>query len=387
MREAVCIVGCGQTHHVLQRRDVTAPELVHEAVSACLEDAGVSIQDVDAIVIGNMEHFEGIHLSDSYAADGAGAFGRPTFKVATGGTTGSSLSQAAAYLVGGGLYDSVLAVGWERLSDSAGETSTGIITAFDPIFERSTMGGAISGLAIHAGPYAERYGIRPEDAAVVTVQARQNAARNPHAHLRKAVTVEDVVASPLLSWPLRFLDMCPTSDGACAVLFSSRAWTGRHERGGAWIKGLSSSRNHAMLGDVFPGTPTFLNPLKIARDRAFAQAGIEDARRQIDVVELYDPCTYAALEWVEDLGLCGPGEGPSFYATGAASMDGDVAVNPSGGVLCTNPIGATGLVRVAEAALQVRGRAGQHQVAGCRTAVATGFGGSVWHEVMVLGVE
>jgi acetyl-CoA C-acetyltransferase len=372
---------------VLQRRDVTAPELVFEAVEACLHDAGLGVDAIDAVVVGNMEHFEGIHLSDSYAGDGTGGFGRALIKVATGGTTGSSLSQAATYLVGGGLYDCVLAVGWERLSDSAGETSTGIVTAFDPVWERPTMGGAISGLAVMAGPYAERYGVQPEDAAVVTVQARHNAARNPHAHLRKAVTIEDVTSSAPLSWPLRFLDMCPTSDGACAVLFVSADWVRRHARVGAWIKGVASSRNHTMLGDVIPGTPTFLNPLQIASRKAYQQAGIRDPVREIDVLELYDPCTYAALEWVEDLGLCRPGGGPAFYASGAAAMGGEVAVNPSGGVLCTNPIGATGLVRVAEAALQVREKAGARQVDRCRTAMATGFGGSLWHEVMILSAE
>ncbi|MHB2020664.1 MAG: thiolase C-terminal domain-containing protein [Candidatus Xenobia bacterium] len=383
MRHEVGIVGTGQTLHCLSRRDVTAPELVQEAVRAAREDAGVGPEEIDAVVIGNMEHFEGIHLSDIYASEGADALGRTIIKVATGGCTGSSLAQAAAYLVGSGMYETVLAIGWERLSDSAGETSTGIVTAFDPLFERSTLGGAISGLAVQAGPYVDRYGIAPQDAANVTVQARQNAARNPNAHLRKPVLVDDVMASPLLSWPLRFLDMCPTSDGACAVLFASGDWIRRKGRKAAWLHGISACRNHALLGDVMIGVPTFINPLKIASAKAYEQAGIRDPRREIDVVELYDPCTYAALEWVEDLGLCGAGEGAEFYGSGAAAMDGEVAVNPSGGVLCTNPIGATGLIRVAEAAMQILGRAGEHQVPEVKTAVATGFGGSLWHEVMV----
>ncbi|MBI3269721.1 MAG: thiolase family protein [Planctomycetes bacterium] len=381
MGERVAIVGAGQTLHRSRRLDVSAPELIDEAVQAALTDAGMGPDGIDAIVVGNMEHFEGIHLSDLWAVEGTGGVGKPQLKIATGGTTGSSLSQAAYYLVASGAFRTVLAVGWERLSDSEGETTTGIVTAFDPIYERPTLAGAVSGLAIMACQYQSKYGTRPEDAAEVVIQARENALRNPHAHLRKPVTTAEVLASPMLSTPMRYLDMCPTSDGAAAVLFTSRPG----DRSAAWVRGVSGAHNHVYLGDVAEGAASFLNTLTIAAERAYKQAGVTSPREQFDVVEMYEPCTWAALEWAESLGLCAKGQAARLWGEGTTRLDGDLPVNPSGGVLCTNPIGATGLVRVAEGSLQVRGRAGERQVDGARLALTTGFGGSFWSEVMILG--
>jgi acetyl-CoA C-acetyltransferase len=383
MGEHVAIVGSGQTPHRSRRLDVSAPELIDEAVREALADARLGPDGVDAIVVGNMEHFEGIHLSDLWAVEGTGGVGMPHLKVATGGTTGSSLSQAAYYLVAGGLFRTVMAVGWERLSDSEGETTTGIVTAFDPVYERPTLAGAVSGLAVLACQYRDRTRARPEDAAEVVVQARENAARNDRAHLSEAVTVEQVVDSPMLSTPIRYLDMCPTSDGACAVVFTSDPG----ERQAAWVRGVSSRHNHTYLGDVTEGAAGFEHTLTLAAADAYRQAGITDPRREFDVVEMYEPCTWAALEWAEALSLCGPGEAAALWKSGATRMDGDLPMNPSGGVLCTNPIGATGLIRVAEASMQVRGVAGERQVEGVRTALTTGFGGSFWNEVMVLGAN
>ncbi len=381
MGERVAIIGAGQTDHKSRRLDVNAPELVQEAVDRALLDAGVAPDAIDAVVIGNMEHFEGIHLSDLYASEGTRCPGKPHIKVATGGTTGSSLAQAAYYFVAGGLYQTVMAVGWERLSDSEGETTTGIVTAFDPIYERPTLAGAVSGLAVMANQYQVRHHVRPEDAALVVVQARQNAARNPHAHLRKAVTVQEVLASPMLSTPIRYLDMCPTSDGACAVVFTSQPG----DRPSAWCRGVASRHNHAYLGDCMEGAKSYLNTLALAAEEAYRLAGIADPRKEIDVVEMYEPCTWAALMWAEFVRLAPPGEGASLWQSGAAAFGGELPINPSGGVLCTNPIGATGLIRVAEASLQVRGRAGDRQVDDVHTALTTGFGGSNWNEVMILG--
>ncbi|MDP7386030.1 MAG: thiolase family protein, partial [Nitrospinota bacterium] len=131
MGDAVAIIGAGQTDHKSRRLDVNAPELIDEAVQRALNDADMGPDGVDAIVVGNMEHFEGIHLSDLWSVEGTGGIGKPHLKVATGGTTGSSLAQAAFYLVSSGMFRTVMAAGWERLSDSEGETTTGIVTAFD----------------------------------------------------------------------------------------------------------------------------------------------------------------------------------------------------------------------------------------------------------------
>src|SRR3989338_9174894 len=171
MSQATAIIGTGQTHHCSVRRDVNIPGMIHEAVTRALVDAELTMNDIDAIVIGNMEHFEGIHLSDMWSLDGAGGYLKPTIKVATGGCTGTSLGIAGYYHVASGLFDSCLAIGWEALSVSEGETTTGIITAFDPFFERPTFAGAISGLGIFAQEYMNQTGVTEAQAAHVVVDA------------------------------------------------------------------------------------------------------------------------------------------------------------------------------------------------------------------------
>jgi acetyl-CoA C-acetyltransferase len=387
MKHPAAIIGTGQTNHCSKRQDVSIPEMIREAVDRALANAGLSLAEVEAVIIGNMEHFEGINLSDLWPVEGSGVFGKPGMKVATGGCTGSSLAIAAYYTVASGLYNRVMAVGWEMLSVSAGETTTGIVTAFDPIYERSTLAGAISALAIVACQYMEQYKISPEQAALAMVKARANAAKNPHAHLRKPVTVEEVLASPMLSYPIRLLDMCPTSDGACAVIFASEEGALKTAGRPAWVRAVASCHNHTYLGDTFSGSATYKNTLQEAARLAYQQAGITRPRHEIDVAEIYSPCTYAELQWLEDLGFCGPGEGGRLIESGATEIMGDIPVNPSGGVMCTNPIGATGLIRVAEAAIQIRGEGGDRQVPDVHTAMATGFGGSFWNEIMILSRE
>lgn len=383
MGQGVAIIGSGQTRHCSTRRDVNIPEMIHEAATRALEDAGLSIHDIGAVVIGNMEHFEGIHLSDLWALEGGGGYLKPTMKIATGGCTGTSLAIAGYYHVASGLVDSCLVIGWEALSASSGETTTGIITAFDPFFERPTLAGAISGLGILAQEYMSRTGITEAQAAQVVVEARKKARLNPHAHLKQSVTVEDVLRSPLLSYPLKYLDMCPTSDGACAVVYVSNAAAKRHGRKAAYIKAVESVHNHAYLGDAVHFCGQRLETLKLASERAYKKAGIANPLLDLDVAEIYEPCSFALLSWMELLGFCGAGDGIRLVENGTVSMSGKLPVNPSGGVLCTNPIGATGLIRTAEASSQVRGMAGEHQVDGAKRAIATGFGGSNWNEILI----
>lgn len=385
MPQAVAIVGTGQTQHCTRRKDANAPEMIHEAVTRALENAGMTLKDIDAIVIGNMEHFEGINYSDQWCIEGAGGYLKPYMKVATGGTTGSSVGLAAFYQVASGVYDTVLAIGWEKLSDSEGETTTGIVTAFDPIYERPTMAGAISGLAIGATSFMNTYGITPEQAALASVKSRRNAAKNPYAHLRTPVTVEEVVNSMMLSYPIRLLDMCPTSDGACAVIFSNASKAKKARGIPAWVKGAASVHNYAYLGEALSFIPPFSRwSLTEAAKKVYAQAGVTNPRRDIDVAEIYEPSAWSELQWYALLGFADPSEVGKFMESGATEIGGELPVNPSGGVISTNPIGATGLIRIAEAALQLRGEGGERQVEGARRALTTGFGGSNWNEVMFL---
>ncbi len=220
MGRPTAIVATGQTDFVARRLDVSIPEMVREAVDRCLQSKDIDLSQVDAVVVGNMELFEGVNPPEMLWIDALGAAGLPVFKVNTGGTVGASVAVMCYYLVSSGMYERVLGIGYEKQSE--GESQSAITTVGDPIWERSVMAGAIGNFAVMASTYVNESGVTPEQAAKVAVKARRNACLNPHAHLKIAdLTVEKVVNSRVLALPVRQLDMCPTSDGACAVLFAA----------------------------------------------------------------------------------------------------------------------------------------------------------------------
>lgn len=376
----VAIVATGQTDHRSKRPDVNIVEMINEAVRRCLDDAGMTIADIDAVVIGNMEHFEGIFFTEMWSVDGAGSFLKHGMKITTGGTTGSSLALAGYYHVASGLFDTVMPIGWEKQSE--GDTTAGLIFQADPLWERATMSGAIGSFAASATAYMHKYGITEEQAAKVAVKNRKNALNNPHAHLKLDLTLEQVLKSKMLAYPIKMLDMCPTSDGACAMIFASEEKAKKMYQNPAWVIAGATRHDQPFGGDL--EMVMNLRTLRSATEEAYKIAGIRDPFRDLDVAELYEPCSFAELSWYEAAGLCGPGEGGKLMDSGATYMDGELPVNPSGGVLSTNCIGATAMIRVAEAAIQVMGKGGQRQVPNVNRAMATGFGGSWWSDVMIL---
>lgn len=376
----VAIVATGQTDHRSKRPDVNIVEMINEAVRRCLADARMTIDQIDAIVVGNMEHFEGVFFTEMWSVDGAGSFLKHGMKITTGGTTGSSLAQAGYYHVASGLFETVMTIGWEKQSE--GETTAGLIFQADPLWERVTMSGAIGSFAASATAYMHKYGITEEQAAKVAVKNRRNAMNNPHAHLKMDLTVEQVLNSKMLAYPIKILDMCPTSDGACAMIFASERKAKELCPTPAWVIAAVTRHDQPFGGDL--EMVMNLRTLRSATEEAYKITGIKDPLRDFDVAELYEPCTFAELSWYEAAGFCGAGEGGKLMDSGATQMDGELPVNPSGGVLSTNCIGATAMIRVAEAALQVMGKGGKRQVPNVNQALATGFGGSWWSDVMIL---
>ena len=384
MARKVAIVGTGQTDHRSHRPDVNGRELIFEAVTRALEDCELAIRDIDAIVIGNMDHFESINSVDTWSVEGSGAFMKPILKVTTGGTTGTSVAIAATYHVASGLFDRVLAVGWEKNSES--DTTAAIVTCSDPIWDRFSYSGAIPSLATEASAYMEKTGATQEDAARVAVRDRNHAVNNPYAHLRKSITLEDVMESPMLAYPIKLLDVCPRTDGACAVVFAADGVAQKICPRPAWIKSCAVRHTYTWFGDSSDYNAGLVS-LQRAACEAYARAGIARPAEDLDVAELYLPYTYAGLKWIEDLGFCGPGEGPRFVRDGHTDMGGKIPVNPSGGVISTNCIGATALLRVAEAATQIMGKGGKRQVPDVKNALATGFGGCFWSDVVILSAD
>ena len=380
MAKRVAIVGTGQTYHKSHRPDVNGQELINEAVQRALADAELAIKDIDAILIGNMDHFEGINYVDCWSVDGAGGVMKPVIKITTGGTTGASLAIGGYHMVASGMFEKVLIIGWEKNSES--DTTGAITTAFDPVWDRQVFAGAISGLAAEAQAYMARYGASDRDGARVSVRDRKHATNNPYAQLRKEVSLEDVLASPMLADPIHLLDVCPRSDGACAVIMANEDVAGRICPVPDWIWGTSAHNTQAMIGDVDWGR---LKSMEQCATEIFKKAGIKEPRKELSVIEMYQPYSFAGLIWIEDMGIVGHGEAPRYIWDGNTDMGGELPVNPSGGVISCNPIGATGLIRCAEAAMQVMGKAEGRQVPDVNFAVSTGFGGCMWTNMLLHG--
>jgi acetyl-CoA C-acetyltransferase len=380
MSRNVGIVGIGQTAFVTRRTDVAYPDLVREGVELALADAGMTMADVDGVVFPLApDALIGVGNGERWCVEAIGATNKPFMRVNNGGATGLTAVVAAWMHIAAGMFDVVLVAGADRVSES-GSAQSVLNKMWDVGYERPYPLNTINMLALSAVRYMHLYGSDERDMARVTVKNRRHASLNPNAHLREAVTEEDVLASRMLSWPIKLGDACPSSSGAAALVLASENCARRLSRPTAWIRSVAQNTETFWMGDrVGPGAISDhgdADALAGAFKRAYRAAGITDPARQVDVAELYAPFSSVELHAIEAAGLCEKGESAKIIREGgfALGSDGPV-VNPSGGVLCSNPIAVTGTVRVAEAALQVLGRAGEHQVEGTKVAIASAIGG------------
>ena len=378
MAERTAVLGVGQTKYQTTRGDVSLPGLVREAAYRALEDAELGWDDIDAVVVGKApDFFEGVMQPELFLAEALGAVGKPLLRVHTAGSVGGSTAVVAASLVQAGIHRRVLTLGFEKQSES---NATWALSLPQP-FSVSINAGAGGYFSPIIRQYMARTDAPELIGCMVAFKDRQHALRNPYAHLQqKELTFDQVVESPMLWEPVRFSETCPSSDGACALVLGDEAAGDASTKPVAWLHGtaLRSEANN------FPGRDE-VNP-QASRDCAddvFAQAGITDRRAEIDAVEMYVPFSWYEPMWLESLGFCEIGDGWKLVEEGATHLDGgDLPVNCSGGVLSSNPIGASGMIRFAEAALQVRGMAGDHQVDGARKAFGHAYGGGAQYYAM-----
>lgn len=333
MGHRCAVIGVGQTRYTTKRRDVSIAGLVREAALRALEDAGLTFRDIDAVVIGKApDLFEGVMMPEAYLADALGAAGKPMMRVHTAGSVGGSTALVGASLIQGGVHDRVLVVAFEKQSES---NATWALSTHLP-FSASLVVGAGGYFAPHIREYMRRTGAPGHIGTLVAVKDRLNALRNPYAHLRiPGIDRAMVESTPMLWEPIRYLETCPSSDGACAMVLSSESGiTGTP----AWIHGT------AMRSEpIFRAGRDTVNP-QAGKDCAadvYRQAGVTDPRRQIDVAEVYVPFSWYEPMWLENLGFAPEGEGWKLTESGATALDGDIPWNASGGVLSSNPIGAS----------------------------------------------
>lgn len=381
--ERCAIVGVGQTKHAAKRKDLSIPGLVREAALRALEDAALTFADIDAVVIGSApDTFEGIMMPELFLAGALGAVGKPMLRVHTAGSVGGSTGCVASHLVTSGRHHRVLTVAFEKQSEADAMWALSPRIPFQP----QLVAGAGGYFAPLIRSYIRRSGSPEHIGMQVAVKDREHGLLNPYAHLHmEDISLEKVAQSPMLWDPIRYLETCPSSDGACAIVLASEDAAKKSPGPFAWVHGTALRSEPTM----FAGRDQ-VNP-QAGRDCAkdlYSQAGITDPCKQIDAAEIYVPFSWFEPMWLENLGFCDEGEGWKLTEAGATALGGDMPVNASGGVMCTNPIGASGLLRFAEAAEQVRGRAGQHQVDGAKTALGHAYGGgSQFFAMWVVGSE
>ncbi|HTJ45398.1 MAG TPA: thiolase domain-containing protein [Kofleriaceae bacterium] len=377
------IVGIGQTHHKAKRQDVSIAGLVREAALRALADAELTWRDIDAVVIGKApDMFEGVMMPELYLADALGATGKPILRVHTAGSVGGSTAIVAAQSVISGVHQRVLTVAFEKQSESDAMWALSPKIPFQPQLTAGAGG--------YFAPLVRAYIRRskaPDDVGItVAVKDRLHGLKNPYAHLKiKGIDAAMVRDSPMLWDPIRYLETCPSSDGACAMVMTGEDLAKNAPRPPAWVHGLATRSEPV----VFAGRDQ-VNP-QAGRDCArdvYEQARVRDPKRDIDVAEIYVPFSWFEPMWLENLGFAAEGEGWKMTMSGATTLGGALPINPSGGVMTSNPIGASGMLRFAEAAMQVRDQAGEHQVPGAKKAMGHAYGGgSQFYAMWIVGRE
>lgn len=358
----VGVIGAGMTLFRRRLQD-TPKELCYEAAKMALDSAGLTLADVNMVVSGSApDAFDGVHMKGEYFSDGCGAYRRPYVRVFTGGGTGVFSTIAGWWHVASGLADVALVVNEEKMSPCQPHAQSVFGHIWDPILDRPLKPNLIWIFAMEMNRYMTVHGIKKEDIALVAVKNKRNAVGHPCAQLADPnITVEDVLNSEVLAWPVQRLDISPPSDGAAAVVLASEDFIRKRKiKDRAWISGVGWCIDSTMWTDRDLYFPEYVAR---AAKMAYKQAKIDNPRRQIDFAEPYDPFDYKELHHMEGLLLAKKGEAAKLTKEGVTQRDGDLPTCPSGGLLGVgNPIAATMGIKIGELFWQLTGQAGKRQI-------------------------
>ncbi len=376
--DKIGIIGVAQTRY--QRYNPAShAELAYQVTREALDDAGLTIDDIDNTITVCNDFWDGRTISCMAITEATGSHRVPTTNVEGDGTYGALMG---AMRILSGLHKLTLIVAQSKMSEGIPAIISNAM--FDPVYERALGVDAISSSALQMRRYMSKYGITEEQCARVSVKNHRNARANPYAQLPLDITVDDVLESRVLADPIKLLDASPISDGACAIIMAEEETARERCSKPIWIKGVGHCADAYHLGDRDLAD---VDALTSASERAYRMAGISNPIKEIDLAEVYDAFSYMELMWMEGLGLCKRGEAGTMIDSGVTELGGALPINPSGGVLSAHAVQVAGLARIAESVLQLRGEAGDRQVDGARIALAHGIEGACGqgHCVFVLG--
>ncbi len=375
----VAIVGAGLTKFYRNTQE-TPKELAYEATKMALDSCEMKLSDIDCVVNGTApDAFDGVHMKGEYLSDGSGAYRKPYMRHFVGGGTGVMSPIHGWFHVASGMFDTCLVVAEEKMSSAYPHPAGAFLTIFDHTTEQPLYPTLIYIFAIEMNRFMTTHGYRKEDIALVAVKNKKNAMDHPSAQLPAEITVQDVLNSEIMAWPVNRLDISPTSDGAACVVLAAEHVARRITEKPIWLDGVGWALDTAYWTTRDLYYPDYL---EVAARQAYKMAGIKEPSKEIHIAEPYDPFTYKELHHIEGLMLAPRGKSVQMLVDGHFNRDGNLPTSPSGGLLGVgNPIAAAGLMKVIELYLQLKGTAGKRQVPGNPTCGVA----NAWGDLMQVG--
>ncbi len=369
--EKVCVLGAGGTKY--GKLEDSISDIAIQASAEAIESAGIQPKEINASYISNVFGVadKQVHLGPVIMSN-LGIPEKPSLTIESACGSGSVSFREAFANVAAGFYDAILVTGVEKITHTGTEWTTTYFSYCSDFFYEGQAGASFPGLfASMARAYLTEFKATEEDFAEVAVKNHDNGLLNPKAHLRKKITIEDVMKSPVVASPLKLYDCCPFSDGASSVILCSEKFAKEHNKD--YIHVIGSGRGGSSAALQGREHMTTIPSTKIAAEAAYKMAGITP--KDIDFAEVHDCFTVAEIIDSEDLGFFEKGKGVQGVREGQTKRNGEIPINPSGGLKSKgHPIGATGVGQVVEVFEQLTGKAGERTVKDARIGLTHNFG-------------
>ena len=390
IRDKVAIIGMGCSQFG-ERWDAGTEHLLVEAYSEALADAGIAHKQIEAAWFGSCMDQANVGNSAIPAAMALRLEGIPVTRVENMCATGTEALRGAAYAVASGAVDIALAIGVEKLKDTG---YGGLPVPFKGTLNGmwQPLGSAPAGFAQLASAYQARYGMPAEDLkramAHVSWKSHRNGTKSPKAHLKKEVSMETILAAPMIAAPLGLFDCCGVSDGAaCAIVTTPEIARALGKSNPVTIKSIQLSISAGRESGTDQWDGSYVQNTRNAARRAYAEAGVKDPRTDISVMEVHDCFSITELVTMEDLGTSRDGEAVKDILDGRYDADGAVPCQIDGGLKCFgHPIGASGLRMAYENYLQLQGLAGERQLGNVNLGLCHNLGGVPYNGIAAITI-
>lgn len=356
--DEVAIIGISAADQTYDTKNIDLHTYLYEITNNLLNETGIDIGDIDEIVCTGVDPLIGISIFNAQLTSAAGV-GAKKLKGNGAITEDALLAIMWCYsLITSGDKDLVMLISINKASECRGSLHKIFNYYFDPLYTRPLGLTDFTGFAIFSQIYMSKYGVKEEDAAEVIAKNRMNGVDNPLVYHKSKVSVDEILNSKYVYYPLKEMEIPTIVDGGGAVLFASRDAARKITNIPIWIMGFGLSTDPYYLPDREYGG---CKALREAANMAYKMAKIENPKKQIDLAEVFDITPYYEMITYEELGLCNKGEGAKLVREGVTYREGELPVNTSGGVICGYTIYSNGIYRIMEAYQQLSGNAGARQ--------------------------